>query len=121
MNEDPARHDPILEEQVHVLVRLLGGPLSDEELEGFLIIYGRLTDGRLTDEFGGHRADELAEVFRTSTPDGRSALRQSLQYMNRWVGGYSEYETRYPVTIDPPHPAFPLFKVIGLDRIVPTL
>ncbi|HEV7481498.1 MAG TPA: hypothetical protein VGO13_00160 [Solirubrobacterales bacterium] len=116
MSEDPARHDPILEEQVHVLVRLLGGPLSDEELEGFLIIYGRLTD-----EFGGHRADELTEVFRTSTPEGRSALRQSLLYMNRWVGGYSEYETRYPVTIDPPRPAFPLFKVIGVDRIAPTL
>jgi hypothetical protein len=73
MNEDPACPDPVLEEQVHVLVRLLGGPLADEELEGFLIIYGRLTD-----EFGGHRA---GDVFRTSTPEGRSALRQSLRYI----------------------------------------
>jgi hypothetical protein len=116
MNEDPACPDPVLEEQVHVLVRLLGGPLSDEELEGFLIIYGRLTD-----EFGGHRAGELADVFRTSTPEGRSALRQSLRYMNRWVGGYSGYETRYPVTIEPARPAFPLFKIIGVDLIAPTL
>jgi hypothetical protein len=116
MNEDPVFPDPILEAQVNVLVRLLEGPLSDEELEGFLVIYGRLTD-----EFGGNRAGELADVFRTSTAEGRSALRQSLRYMSRWVGGYSGYETRYPVTIDPPRPAFPLLKIIGVDQIAPTL
>lgn len=113
---DPSEHDPILEEQLHALVALLGGPVSEEELEGFLIV-----SGRLVDDFGGHRTDELADVFRTSTPKGQDALRRSLRYINRWVGGYSGYETRFPVTIIPARPAFPLFKVIGVDQIAKTL
>ena len=62
---DPSQHDPMLEEQIHVLVTLLGGPVSDAELEGFLIVCSRLVD-----EFGGHRTDELADVFRTYTAIG---------------------------------------------------
>ncbi len=113
---DPSQHDPITEEQIHVLVTLLGGPVSDEELEGFLIVCSRLVD-----EFGGHRTDELADVFRTSTPEGRGALRQSLRHISRWVGGYSGYETRFPVTVIPARPAFPLFKIVGVDQIAKTL
>jgi hypothetical protein len=108
--------DPISEEQVRVLLALLDGSVSDEELEGFLIICSRLVD-----EFGGHRTDELADIFRTSTSEGRDVLRQSLRYMNRWVGGLAGYESRYPVTIIPARPAFPLFKIVGIDRIAPTL
>jgi hypothetical protein len=108
--------DPISEDQVRVLFALLGGSVSDEEVEGFLIICSRLVD-----EFGGHRTHELADVFRTSTSEGRDVLRESLRYMNRWVGGLAGYESRFPVTIVPARPAFPLFKIVGIDRIVPTL
>jgi hypothetical protein len=113
---DSWEHDPITDEQVRVLVALLGGSVSDEELEGFLIVCSRLVD-----EFGGHRTHELADIFRTSTPEGRDVLRQSLRYMNRWVGGLAGYESRFPVTIVPARPAFPLFKIVGIDRIALTL
>jgi len=109
--------DPITDEQVRVLFTLLGRPVLGEELEGFLIVCSRLVD-----EFGGHRTHELADIFRTSTTsEGRDVLRQSLLYMNRWVGGLAGYESRFPVTIKPARPAFPLFKIVGIDRIVPTL
>lgn len=113
---DPQEPDPITDDQVRVLFELLGGSVSDEELEGFLIVCSRLVD-----EFGGHRTDELADVFRTSTPQGRDVLRQSLRYMNHWVGGLAGYESRFPVTIVPAMPAFPLLKIVGVDRIAPTL
>jgi hypothetical protein len=114
---DPQEPDPITDDQVRVLFALLGGSVSDEELEGFLIVCSRLVD-----EFGGHRTHELADIFRTSTTSaGRDVLRQSLRYMNRWVGGLAGYESRYPVTISPARPAFPLFKIIDIDRITPTL
>jgi hypothetical protein len=113
---DPREPDPITDEQVGVLFALLGGSVSDEELEGFLIVCSRLVD-----EFGSHRTRELEDIFRTSTPEGRDVLRQSLRYMNHWVGGLAGYESRFPVTIKPAKPAFPLFKIVGIDRIVPTL
>jgi hypothetical protein len=113
---DSWEHDPITDEQVRVLIELLGGSVADEELEGFLIVCSRLVD-----EFGGHRTHELADIFRTSTPEGRDVLRQSLRYMNRWVGGLAGYESRFPVTIIPARPAFPLFKIVGIDRIALTL
>jgi hypothetical protein len=109
--------DQITDEQVRVLFTLLGSPVLDEELEGFLVVCSRLVD-----EYGGHRTQELADIFRTSTtPEGRDVLRQSLQYMNGWVGGLAGYESRYPVTIKPPMPAFPLFKIVGIDRIAQSL
>jgi hypothetical protein len=109
--------DPITDEQVRVLFTLLGRPVLDEELEGFLIVCSRLVD-----EFGGHRTHELADIFRTSTTsEGRDVLRQSLLYMNRWVGGLAGYESRFPVTIKPARPAFPLLKIVGIDRIAQTL
>jgi hypothetical protein len=113
---DPREPDPITDEQVRVLFALLGGSVSDEELEGFLIVCSRLVD-----EFGGHRTHELGDIFRTSTPEGRDVLRQSLRYMNRWVGGLAGYESSFPVKIIPARPAFPLFKIVGIDRIAPTL
>jgi hypothetical protein len=113
---DPDEPDPITDDQVCVLCQLLDGAVSDEELEGFLIVCSRLVD-----EFGSHRTRELAGIFRTSTPAGREVLRQSLRHMNSWVGGLAGYESRYPVTIDPPRPAYPMFKIIGVDRIAPTL
>ena len=113
---DPREPDPITDDQIRVLFALLGGSVSDEELEGFLIICSRLVD-----DFGGHRTQELERIFRTSTPVGQDVLRQSLRYMSHWVGGLAGYESRFPVTIIPPRPAFPLFKIVGVDRITPTL
>jgi hypothetical protein len=109
--------DQITDEQVRVLFTLLGSPVWGEELEGFLIVCSRLVD-----EFGDHRTRELADIFRTSaTPAGRDVLRQSLRYMSRWAGGLAGYESRFPVTIIPARPAFPLFKIVGIDRITQTL
>src|ERR1700728_2214474 len=113
---DPENPDPITDEQVEVLFSLLDGTVSKEELEGFLIICSRLVD-----EFGFHRTGELAEIFRTSTLAGQTVLRESLRYMNRWVGGTEGYATRFPVVSYPPRPAYPMFKIIGVHRIVPTL
>lgn len=113
---DPNEPDPIMDEQVAVLHEILGGPPEPDELEGFLIVCSRLVD-----EFGNHRTRELANVFRTSTPSGRDVLRESLRYMNRWMGGMAGYESRFPVTIVPPRPAFPLFKIVGIDRLHPQL
>jgi len=76
---------------------------------------------RLVDEFGVRRTHELAGIFRTSTHEGQDVLRQSLRYMNRWVGGLAGYESRFPVTMVPARPAFPLFKIVGIDRIAPIL
>lgn len=113
---DPRQSDPITDDQVRVLFELLGGSASNEEVEGFLIICSRLVD-----EFGGHRTHELADIFRTSTPEGQDVLRESLRYMNRWVGGLAGYESGFPVTINPSRPAFPLFKIVDIDRIALTL
>lgn len=109
-------NDPILQEQVVLLHQLLDGIISPQALEGFIIIAGRLVD-----EFGNHRTAELAQIFLTHTEAGKISLRASLEHMNQRVGGYHAYETRYPVTVDPPKPGFPMCKIIGLDTLVPCL
>lgn len=104
--------DPITREQVEVLHDILDGQLTGEALEGFLVV-----SSRLVDEFGNHRTAELEKIFRTECPVGREALRLSLEHVCRWVGGIEGYVSRYPVTVIPPRPAFPLFKIIGIHKL----
>ena len=94
--------DPITREQVNMLEKILGECVSEKALEGFLIV-----SSRFVDEFGGHRTDELARIFKTNSDVGRKVLSHSLEHVCRWNGGMKGYETRYPVTIIPPRPAFP--------------
>ena len=91
---------------------MLEGLLTEKALEGFLIICSRLVD-----EFGNHRTEELAKIFKTHKTEGRRALVTSLEYVNEWVGGMDSYLRLYPVTVIPPNPAFPQFKIIGIENI----
>ena len=108
--------DPIAIEQYQVLITLVGNLLTKEALEGFLVVCSRFVD-----EFGGHRTAELEHIFRTDLTTGKEVLVASLEYMNTWVGGMEGYMRDYPVEIIPPRPAFPQLKIIGVERIVPTL
>lgn len=104
--------DPITTEQVRVLYEILGGNVTEEALEGFLIVCSRLVD-----EFGGHRTEDLAKIFMTESGPGKKILRTSLEHVCRWVKGLRGYISDYPVTIIPARPAFPLFKIINIHRL----
>jgi len=52
--------DPLTMAQVETLLSLLDGLLTEEALEGFLIVCSRFVD-----EFGNHRTEELANIFQT--------------------------------------------------------
>ena len=104
--------DPLMREQVEVLISLMDGLLTEKAIEGFMIVCSRFVD-----EFGHHRTEELANIFRTNNTLGRQALLSSLEYMQEWVGGMDEYEKKYPVTVIPPKPAFPQFKIIGIENL----
>ena len=108
--------DPVTREQVEVLKSLLNDQLTERALEGFLVVCSRFVD-----EFGHHRTDELANVFRTDLAEGQAALLNSLEYMSQWVGGMESYLRKYPVTIIPPKPAFPQFKIIGIESLASRL
>lgn len=108
--------DPLTREQVAVLRDLLDGQLTEKALEGFLIVCSRFVD-----EFGNHRTQELANIFRTSQPEGKMSLLKSLEYINQWTGGMENYIRRYPVTIIPPKPAFPQFKIIDIENLASRL
>lgn len=105
--------DPIEKEQLAILRRLLADELTEAAKEGFLIV-----GPRFVDEFGNHRTSELRNVFKTESKNGRRALRLSLERMRDVVGGISGFEERFPVTIIPPRPAFPLFKIVGIETFV---
>ena len=66
--------DPLTREQVAVLGDLLDGQFTEKALEGFLIVCSRFVD-----EFGHHRTQELANIFRTHLPEGKKALIKSLE------------------------------------------
>lgn len=104
--------DPITRDQVEKLHLMLDGLLTEKALEGFLIVCSRFVD-----DFGSHRTEELRNIFRTDKPEGRRALLDSLEFVNEWVGGMEAYERLYPVTIIPPMPAYPQFKIVGIDNI----
>lgn len=95
---------------------MLAGQLTEEALEGFLIV-----SSRFVDEFGNHRTGELINIFKTESRAGKEVLRLSLEHACRWVGGMKGYVTRYPVTVIPPRPAFPLFKIIDIHKLADCL
>ncbi len=104
--------DPLTSEQIETLLYLLGDHLTETALEGFLIVCSRFVD-----EVGNHRTAELANIFRTHNTEGKRALLHSLEYMRNWIGGIENYKHLYPVTVVPPRPAFPQFKIIGIETI----
>lgn len=108
---DPS-DDPVTREQAEYVSSLLDHEVSDKALEGFLMV-----SPRFVDEFGSHRTPELEIVFRTATPHGKDVLRASLEHVRDWVGGMRRLESRYPVTIVPPRPAFPMLKIVGIERL----
>ena len=109
-------NDPILADQVGRLEDMLHEDLDRPELEGFLIV-----SGRLVDSFGGHRTGDLGSVFQLDRPEGREVLKASLRHMRDWVGGMEGYETNYPVTINPSNPAFPQLRIVGIEKLFPHL
>jgi hypothetical protein len=112
MRENPNYDDPIEREQIAVLRMLLREEFTHMAREGFLIV-----GPRFVDQYGNHRTAELRELFKTRTKRGRRALRISLERISDMVGGLKGFEQRFPVTIIPPRPAFPLFKIIGIETL----
>ena len=108
--------DPITEEQGRMLIDVLGDDLTEEAFEGFLVVCSRFVT-----DFGDHRTSELFHLFRTHKPEGRRALLRSLEHLSRWVGGMDGYLRNYPVTIQPPLPAFPQLKIVGIETLEPYL
>lgn len=106
-------NDPIHDEQLGILQDLLGRFLASSEYEGFLIV-----GNRFVDRFGCTRIANLARIFRTDTQVGRDALAASLSKVSENLGSYAEFAARYPVTIIPPLPAFPLMPIVGIEQIV---
>lgn len=107
--------DPISREQADTLLSMLGETeLTEAAFEGFLIIAGRLVD-----DVGNHRTASLSQVFCTGSAAGRRAMLRSFEYFQRLTGGMEGYERRYPVTIIPAQPAYPLLKIRGIERLIP--
>lgn len=95
---------------------MVGDHLTESAMEGFLIVCSRFID-----EYGNHRTSELENIFRTHIEEGKQALVVSLEHVNNWVGGMEAYERDYPVTINPSNPAFPLFKILKIEELAPSL
>jgi hypothetical protein len=104
--------DPIHDEQLAIVEGLLGRHLDNTEYEGFLIV-----EFRFVDRFGSTRIGDLAKIFRTDRPEGKSALAASLNRVALNIGTYEQYAEKYPVTIIPPLPAYPLFPILGIEKI----
>jgi hypothetical protein len=96
-------------EQLRIVEGLVGRSLTRAELEGFRIVYPRFID-----RFGGTRLPELQNVFRTDLPPGRAALAASLRRVAERLGSYDAFAVRYPVTIIPPLPVYPLFPIVDI-------
>jgi hypothetical protein len=108
--------DTFEDEQRRTVEALLDRPLAPRELEGFRIVYSRFID-----RFGGSRLEELRHIFRTDLQEGRLALAASFQRVADELGSYEEFAAKYPVTIIPPLPAYPLFPVVSLASFQPTV
>lgn len=104
--------DPLHDEQLAIVDGLLQRQLEPAEYEGFLIV-----SSRFVDRFGGTRIGGLAQIFRTDLQEGRDALAASLRQVAARIGSYERFAADYPVTIIPPLPAFPLFEIVGIERI----
>jgi hypothetical protein len=113
-------NDPITAGQIAVLRQLLGEEWTDKARDGFLAISGRFVDETSTD-----RTEELQPLFRTESPEGRRALRDSLETLLDFVGSLESFEAKYPVYInDPVHGSvglFPQLPIVGIHKIHPEL
>lgn len=113
-------NDPITAAQMETLANLLGDQWSDKARDGFLV-----TSGRFVDHMGNDRTAELAALYQTHLPHGRSALRRSLETLLEFVGSLHQFERDYPVFINDPQrgsvPAFPQLPVLGIEQITPAL
>lgn len=105
-------NDPIHDEQLAAVEELVGRPLSPMEYEGFLIV-----SNRFVDRFGNSRIDNLAKVFDTHRIEGKKVLAASLEKVAGNLKSYENFAERYPVTVIPPRPAFPLFPIVGIENI----
>jgi hypothetical protein len=101
-------------EQLRIVEELVGRSLAPVEHEGFRIVYPRFID-----RFGGTRLPELRNVFRSDLPAGRAALAASLRRVAMGLGSYDAFAARYPVTIIPPLPAYPLFPIADIATFQP--
>jgi hypothetical protein len=106
------RNDPIWRDQLKVLKSLLGGQFTDSALAGFRIIAGRFVDN-----FGGHRTIGLREVFKTNTKEGKAALCASLECLAAALGGFERFEARFPATIVPPKPVYPMLPIRDIEKL----
>ena len=104
------------QEQRDIVEALLARALAPREDEGFRIVYPRFID-----RFGGSRLGELQRIFLTDSEEGRHALAASLRKVADDLGSYAEFEARYPVTIVPPLPAYPLFPILQLASFQPAV
>jgi hypothetical protein len=108
--------DEFENEQRDIVGALLERPLTDREVEGFRIVYPRFID-----RFGGTRLGELRRIFCTDLPEGKRALAASLVRVADDLGSYDEFVARYPVTVVPPLPAYPLFPILYLESFKPSV
>ncbi|MGQ8367379.1 hypothetical protein [Glaciecola sp. 1036] len=107
------RDDPITNEQVQILSEILNEEITGQLLEGFLIMCSRLVDN-----FGHHRTNELRNIFQTHKKEGVACLKRSLLELSNVLKSYKDFTALYPVSINPPNPAFPMLKMIGIENIV---
>jgi hypothetical protein len=112
--------DPITAAQIQTLVSLLGEQWSEKARDGFLV-----TSGRFVTDFGADRTQELASVYKTHLPQGRLALRNSLEALFDSVGSLAQFERDFPVYInDPKHGSlgvFPQLPILGIEKLTPQL
>jgi hypothetical protein len=79
----------------------------------------RIVYPRFIDRFGGARLGELQRVFSTDDQAGKRALAASLIRVADDLGSYDEFAAKYPVSIIPPLPAYPLFPILLLETFQP--
>jgi hypothetical protein len=113
-------NDPLTAAQVATLADLLQGEWTDKARDGFLVM-----SGRFIDETGWDRTAELRPLFQTDTPEGRRALRSSLETLFEAVGSLERFEKEYPVYInDPVHGSlglFPQLPIVGISTLRPVI
>lgn len=109
---NPYDFDPIEVEQLAALRELLREEWSQAAEFGFLLIAPRLVDS-----FGNHRTMDLARFFKTEIAGGRSVLRRSLETYGSQFRSLADFERRFPVTILPPRPAFPVLRIEGIELL----
>ncbi len=102
-------NDPLTREQVAVVYEMLDGQMSENALEASSSSH--LDSSTSSAAIGLPNSRE----FSGRTQSTASGTPGELRNVCRWVGGMIGYENRYPVTIDPSRPAFPLFKIVGID------